>query len=158
MGFAKLSLKGRALKLLSQREHSRLELERKLAQHVEEGDNLAEILDVLEQRGFISVERVVESVLHRKAARFGTARLLQELRSKGLDGDTVRDASERLRDTELQRARELWCKRFGSVPLDAKEKARHLRFLASRGFSSAVSSRVLRDAPYSENYESDDEG
>ena len=37
MSFAKLSLKGRALKLLAQREHSRLELQRKLAAHVEEG-------------------------------------------------------------------------------------------------------------------------
>ena len=62
MGFAKLSLKGRALKLLSQREHSRLELERKLAEHVEEGEDLAEILDALEQRGFISSERVAEFV------------------------------------------------------------------------------------------------
>ena len=83
MSFAKLSLKGRALKLLSQREHSRLELQRKLAAYVEEGDDLSAILDELEKRGFISVQRVVQSVIHSKASRFGTARLVQELRSKG---------------------------------------------------------------------------
>ena len=96
MSFAKLSLKGRALKLLSQREHSRLELQRKLAAYVEEGDDLNAILDELEKRGFISVQRVVQSVIHSQASRFGAARLVQELRSKGLDDETVRSASCRV--------------------------------------------------------------
>ena len=147
MGFAKLSLKGRALKLLGQREHSRRELERKLAEHVQEGEDLPALLDALEQRGFISVQRVVESVIHSKASRFGTARLLQELRQKGLDDDTVRHASEQLRDTELERARALWSRRFGTPPADIKEKARQLRFMAGRGFSLDIAARVLRDAP-----------
>ena len=50
MSFAKLSLKGRALRLLGQREHSRLELQCKLAPYVEEGDDLQAILDELEKR------------------------------------------------------------------------------------------------------------
>jgi regulatory protein len=137
VSFAKLSLKGRALKLLAQREHSRLELQRKLAAHVEEGDDLNAVLDELEQRGFISVERVVESVLRSKAGRYGAARLVHDLRSKGLDDEVVRNASEQLRDTELERARELWRKRFGTPPADIKEKAKQLRFMASRGFSAA---------------------
>ena len=156
MRFAKLSLKGRALKLLAQREHSRLELQRKLAAHVEEGDDLPAILDELEKRGFISEQRVVASVIHSKASRFGTARLVQELRSKGLDDEAVREAGEQLRDTELQRATDLWRKRFGVPPADLKEKARQLRFMASRGFSSAVVSRVLREAPYSDFDQGDD--
>ncbi|MEG0937401.1 MAG: recombination regulator RecX [Comamonas sp.] len=156
MSFAKLSLKGRALKLLSQREHSRLELQRKLAPYVEEGDDLRATLDELEKRGFISEQRVVDSVIHSKASRFGTARLLQELRSKGLDDEMVRNASEQLRDTELERARELWCKRFGMPPANIKEKAKQLRFMASRGFSSGVASRVLREAPYSDFDEGDE--
>ena len=156
MSFAKLSLKGRALKLLAQREHSRLELQRKLAAHVEEGDDLPAILDELEKRGFISEQRVVDSVIHSKASRFGTARLVQELRSKGLDDEVVRNASEQLRDTELERARELWRKRFGTPPADIKEKAKQLRFMASRGFSADVASRVLRDAPYCAASDSED--
>ena len=156
MSFAKLSLKGRALKLLAQREHSRQELQRKLAAHVEEGDDLPAILDELEKRGFISEQRVVASVIHSKASRFGTARLVQELRSKGLDDEAVREAGEQLRDTELQRATDLWRKRFGVPPADLKEKARQLRFMASRGFSSAVVSRVLREEPYSDFDQGDD--
>jgi regulatory protein len=51
VSFAKLSLKGRALKLLAQREHSRLELQSKLAAHVEEGDDLNAVLDELPKDG-----------------------------------------------------------------------------------------------------------
>ena len=47
MAFATLSLKGRALRLLSQREHSRAELATKLARHVQEGDDLEAVLDRL---------------------------------------------------------------------------------------------------------------
>ena len=61
-----------------------------------------------------------------------------------------------LRDTELQRATDLWRKRFGTPPADLKEKAKQLRFMAARGFSSAVVSRVLRDAPYSSFDENED--
>ncbi|QXZ08714.1 recombination regulator RecX [Comamonas sp. Y33R10-2] len=155
MSFARLSIKGRALKLLSQREHSRLELLRKLAPYVEEGDDLPATLDELEKRGFISEQRVMESVIHSKASRFGTARLLHELRSKGLDDEVVRNAGEQLRDTELERARELWRKRFGTPPADIKEKAKQMRFMASRGFSSGVALRVLREASCSDFGESD---
>ena len=152
MGFAKLSLKGRALKLLSMREHSRLELERKLAAHVQEGEQLAPLLDDLERRGFISAERVVESVLHTKASRFGTARVLQELRSKGLDDALLRHAAEQLRGTELQRAHALWHKRFGAPPATPQEHMKQMRFLASRGFGAEVASKVIkgRGEPFDE--------
>ena len=57
LGFAKLSLKGRALRLLAQREHSRGELEAKLARHVQEGDDLAALLDELQAKDFLNAER-----------------------------------------------------------------------------------------------------
>jgi regulatory protein len=78
------SLKARALRLLSQREHSRLELERKLAKHETEPGTLAQALDWLQGKGFINETRVAESVVQRKAARMGTARIAQELAQKGL--------------------------------------------------------------------------
>ena len=74
MGFTTLSLTGRALRLLSQREHSRAELQRKLVPHVQEGEDLNAVLDGLQAKGFISEERVVESVLNRRASRGPVAR------------------------------------------------------------------------------------
>lgn len=144
MGFAKLSLKGRALRLLAQREHSRRELERKLAGHVEEGEDLAAVLDGLEQRGFISAERVADSVVHRKAARFGVARVAQELRSKGLHDDLVRAATAQLRTTELQRAHAVWRQRFGTLPATPQERLKQMRFLAARGFDRETASQVIK--------------
>ena len=74
-----LSLKGRALRLLGGREHSRAELQRKLAPHEQEEGQLQRVLDELQAKGFIRDERVVESVLHRRAGKLGVGRIRQEL-------------------------------------------------------------------------------
>lgn len=137
------SLTARALRLLSSREHSRAELERKLLPHASDVDSLAQVLDALQTKGFISEARVAESVLHRRAAKLGAARVKQELLAKGLDGVTVAAAMERLRATELERARAVWRKKFAQPPEDATERAKQMRFLASRGFEGDVIRRVL---------------
>lgn len=138
-GGLQLSLKGRALRLLAGREHSRTELERKLAEHEEEPGQIARVLDELQDKGFISQERVIESVIHRRAARFGAARIKQELSSKGLDASAVAEALHDLKATELERAREVWTRKFGGEPAtDPKERARQIRFLLARGFSGEV--------------------
>lgn len=138
-----LSLKGRALRLLGAREHSRAELQRKLAPHEEEPGQLARILDDLQAKGFIDEGRVVDSVLHRRAPRLGAARVKQELQSKGLPPPLIADAVATLRGTELQRAREVWQRRFGALPADGRERARQARFLLARGFGGDVVQRVL---------------
>ena len=146
MSFAKLSLKGRALRYLAMREHSRAELANKLAAHVEEGDDLDAMLSELESKGFISAERVVDSVIHTKAARFGARRVAQELRHKGVDADLIANAMDRLRSTELQRARDVWQRRFGAQPATPQARAKQMRFLASRGFGGDVVRQVLQGA------------
>ena len=148
MGFAKLSLKGRALKLLAQREHSRSELETKLARHVEEGDDLAAILDELESKDFINSERVAASVVHRRASRMGTQRVVQELRSKGLDDALIKSTAAELQSTELERALQVWKSKFGNrePATTSQEKAKQMRFLAARGFSGDVVRKVLKNA------------
>lgn len=139
-----LSLKGRALRYLAAREHSRAELERKLAPHAgEDPAELPRVLDELAARGLISEQRVAESVLHRRAGKLGGARVLQELRAKGLDGEVLADAAEQLRATELERARAVWSRKFRMPPRDAAEKARQMRFLAARGFAGDTVRKVL---------------
>ena len=144
-GFA-LSLKGRALRLLSGREQSRAELERKLGSHEEEPGQLAAVLDELEAKDFISPTRVIESVINRRQAKMGASRIKGELQRKGLDADQVAEAISGLKATELDRAREVWRKKFdnktdaGSTPAD---KAKQMRFLAARGFGSDAIRRVV---------------
>ena len=143
MAFGQLSLKGRALKLLAAREHSRRELERKLAPHEAEPGQLKTALDELQARGFIDEQRVVDSLLHRRASRLGTGRIKQELQAKGLDAERVALAVASLKASEVERARQVWRKKFGVLPQDAAQRAKQARFLAARGFGGEVIQRVL---------------
>ncbi len=139
-----LSLKGRALKYLSMREQSRVELVRKLAPHGESPEEVERVLDELESLGFLSAQRFAESVVHRKASRHGAARVQAELAQHQLPPDVAREATRALRDTEFERAHALWLRRYGEVPLTPEEKNRQMRFLLARGFASEVVRRVVR--------------
>ncbi len=143
-GLVTLSLKGRALRHLAAREHTRVELERKLASHADSADELARVLDELQAKGFISEQRVVDSVLHRRAERHGAARIRQELLGKGVDAQAVQQAVAGLQASEPARALAIWQKKFGEVTTDAQGRARQARYLAARGFSVDVIRRVLR--------------
>ena len=142
-GLVPISLKGRALRLLSGREHSCAKLERKLTLFEEVPGTLAQALDELQAKGFINEQRVVDSVLYRRSAKLGTARIRQELQTKGLDPGMVLDAVASLQDTELARAREVWRKKFGTPPLDAAARGKQQRFLLARGFSGDVVRKVV---------------
>ena len=93
-----------------------------------EGEDLNAVLDGLQAKGFISEERVVESVLNRRASRLGAARIRQELQAKGLGAEAVQQAVARLQDTELERAREVWRRKFGEPAADPQTRAKHMRF------------------------------
>lgn len=127
-----------------------MELERKLAAHEEVPGTLAQALDELQARGFISETRVLESVLHRRAPQMGAARLRQELGARGLAREPIEQALAELKDSEPARALALWQRKFGEPPLTPQARARQTRFLLSRGFSSDVVRRVLRQAGVSE--------
>jgi regulatory protein len=144
VGFEKLSLKGRALRLLAGREHSRAELEKKLAAHETEPGELQSVLDALQAKGFISEQRVIESVIHRRADRLGTGRVKQALQAKGIGAEAMASALQSLRGTEVQRAREVWRKKFGEPATDPAGRAKQMRFLASRGFDAEAIRRVVK--------------
>ncbi|MBW8843653.1 MAG: RecX family transcriptional regulator [Burkholderiales bacterium] len=171
MARAPLSLKARAIGLLAQREQSRAELRRKLlhieqqqrarlaaessregtdlaaapaAEDAEAGESVVDaLLDALAADGYLDETRFIESRLHLRANRFGAQRIQQELARHGLKLDAEQQAA--LRATELERAREVWQKRFGTEPSrDAVEQARQTRFLLARGFAPEVVRRLLR--------------
>ena len=155
-----VSLKGQALALLARREHSRQELRTKLLAHArklaatllpEEGANddarwhsqIEILLDELEASRYLSNERFAETRVHARAAGRGQALIRQELARHGVE---LPDAlAEELRHTELERARALWQRRFGTRSDDLREQARQMRFLAARGFSGHVIRQVLGD-------------
>jgi regulatory protein len=130
-----VSLKARALRLLSTREHSRIELARKLARHAEEGDDIDALLDFLEKNNWLSQERFSESLIHRRSARYGNSRIVAELQSHGINGDALQELKAGLAEDETARCCEVWRRKFGSVPEDAQQRSKQVRFLMQRGFS-----------------------
>ncbi|OWT53405.1 recombination regulator RecX [Candidimonas nitroreducens] len=137
------SLKARAVAYLSRREYSRQELRRKLLPNVADADELDLVLDQLEHERWLSDERYAQALVHRKAARQGTARIVQELRRQGVPDENLEAVKAQLQGTEIERARQVWRKKFSGPPQDAREYARQFRFLASRGFSPECLRRIL---------------
>ena len=135
MAKLQMSLKARALRYLSAREHSRLELARKLSRYAQESDDVEALLDALEAAKLLSQARFSESLVHRRAARFGNSRILMELQSHGIQGEALDGIKANLAEDETARACEVWRKKFGQVPRDADERAKQMRFLLQRGFS-----------------------
>ena len=142
----KPSLKARALRYLSAREHSRQELARKLMRHAEEGDDIKAVLDWLEAQKFLSQSRFAESLAHRRAARFGNARVLSELHSHGLDEGLVVEVKQQLLSDEDERAWLIWQRKFGVAADNPADVARQQRFLQQRGFSYTAIRAVMRRA------------
>ena len=147
-----LSLKGRALRYLSMREHSRLELGRKLARYAEEGDDVEALLDFLEKNNWLSQERFAESLINRRAARFGNSRVMAELKSHGVDGEALSDIKAGLADTETARATEVWQRKFGTIAADAAERAKQMRFLLQRGFSQRAARIAMQGGPEDDEF------
>lgn len=146
------SLKARALRYLSQREHSRTELARKLSRHAGEGDDVDALLDFLQKNNWLSDERFSESLIHRRSARYGNSRILAELQQNGVAGEALEQARGTLARDESARACEVWRRKFGEVATDPAGRARQARFLLQRGFSQ----RAVRDALKGSDWEDGD--
>jgi regulatory protein len=138
------SLKGRALGYLSRREHSRAELSRKLRPYVQEADSLETVLDTLERDGWLSNERFVESVVHRRAARMGGSRIIGELKRHAVGETLIGETADKLAQTETARAQAVWAKKYGVLPETPAERAKQARFLAARGFSGSTIGKILK--------------
>lgn len=147
-----LSLRARALQCLARREYSRAELRAKLLPHaqVEEDSERSEVVDLdallddLTVRGWLSDVRAASQLVHAKRSRFGTQRIAHELRQRGISDELIDAELPALKESELDSAHQVWQRRFGVVPQDAKEKAKQMRFLQSRGFSIDVILKVLK--------------
>lgn len=140
-------MKARAVGYLSRREHARTELARKLRPYAEDPAEIEAVLDALQREGWLSNERFAQSLVHRRAPKHGTARVVQELRQHGLDDAQVAELREQLRATEYERAQAAWRKRFGGErPTDRADYARQARFLAGRGFAHDVIRRLLGES------------
>lgn len=152
-GHSGLSLKGRALRYLAQREHSRAELARKLARHAEDRPDVSAeaqvdaVLDALVAAGLLSDRRAADALVSAQSRRFGNLRLRHALRQRGVGADDAAAALAAVQGDELARAHEVWQRRFGAPAPDAAGRAKQARFLSGRGFGADVVRRVVRGLP-----------
>ena len=137
-------LRERALRLLARREHSRAELVRKLEAAGFARDEIGLLLDDFETRNWLSDQRFAESYVADHRARAGSIKLAYDLRQRGVNDAVIEAVLSEHRDSEFDRARKVWQKKFGSAPADVTEKARQIRFLQSRGFTHETIQKTLK--------------
>jgi regulatory protein len=145
------SLLARALALQARREHSRAELAQRLAPHAQSAEEVERALDTLAAKGLLSESRFAEALVHRRAERFGAARIRHELKDKGIGGDLLSAATAAIAASELDRARAVWRKKFGAPPTNppsapgrcASSPVAVLRPRWCAGWSAATTSRGM---------------
>ena len=139
----KTTLKTRALRYLSIREYSPKELAQKLVPYASSDDDLDTLLQWLQEQGFLSEERFVDTYVRRQSARYGSMRILRELGTRGVNEAALHRAQLEMQIDEFERAKRVWQKKFGRKPSDMREKARQIRFLQYRGFSADTIRQVM---------------
>ena len=137
------SLKQRALEYLSKREYSAVELGQKLKAYADESDDIPALLNDFIARGWLSDRRFTEQIVRARKVKFGSAKIVHELREKGVDDELIADAVAEIQDSELENATEVWQKKFKQPASNRNEWAKQARFLQSRGFSFDTIKKVL---------------
>jgi regulatory protein len=81
--------------------------------------------------------------VHARSHKFGSAKIANELREKGVSQELIESAIEQVKENELDNAKEIWRKKFKAIPASRDEWARQARFLQSRGFGFDIIKKVL---------------
>ena len=136
-------LKARALRYLVRREHSRLELERKLAPYAQSQQAVTELLDSLLSRKHLSDERFAEERARSLSRKFGPAKIRQDLKARGIPDEVLGRVSG---GEELERAKAILARKYRAPATTREERAKRARFLQGRGFSyDTIKAVVLKD-------------
>jgi regulatory protein len=139
------------LRLLTARPHSRAELAAAAARRGVPDEIAERLLSRLTELGYVDDAAFATAWVESRHAGRGLARraLAHELRSRGVDEPTLREAVETVdADAELARARELVARRLaGTRGLPVEARVRRLAgLLARKGYSSGLAVRVVREA------------
>jgi len=126
-----------AMNLLARREHSRLELVRKLQARVDDKRLLNEALDRLIADKLLDNERFCEAFVRMRAnGGYGPVRVRAELKEKGVSDDLIVQYMALHESDWFEQVHVVFEKKYGLNPEeDAKSRAKQKRFLAQRGYS-----------------------
>ncbi len=139
------SVRNSAFDILARREHTRLELTRKLKAKDFTDSEIEEVLVILAEEGLQSDERYTESYVHMRRNRgYGPLKIKLELQQRGVSSELVEAYVEFNDKIWLETARLAYEKKFAGKLLEtAKERAKRMRFLQSRGFTGDIIQKTL---------------
>ncbi len=130
------SINETAVAALSRREHSILEMRRKLKQKSFEDDEIDICIEKLINNNLLSEERFTESYINmRKRRGYGPGRIAQELRERGIGDEFFADYLDRNNPSWHEVMRQQYRKKYGeTLADDYAEKVKRAKHLQSRGF------------------------
>jgi regulatory protein len=134
------ALRATALGLLSRREHSARELQRKLRARGYSPDDIEALLQALKSERLLSDGRFAEEFVRQRVDRgYGPLRIIAELRERGIDEAGAREALKAFEGDWAGRAERQRAKKFGRAkPVEYRERMRQARFLGQRGYPAEV--------------------
>lgn len=141
------SVREAAMDILSRREHSTFELRQKLQRKSHDETEIDTALQQLAEDNLLSDERFVESFVHSRRERgSGPRKIAVELAQKGVSDTLISRYLDERSPLWIDRASDVRARKFGdALPADYKEKARQMRFLQQRGFTTEQIQSVVRD-------------
>jgi regulatory protein len=132
-----------SLRLLAMRDMSRAQFVQKLTAKEFSEEDIALAIAWCEAEGWLDERRYAEGLSRKLGARYGAARVAQTMRQKGVGDETVTETVAQMQDSELDRARAIWQRKFGQPGADAAERAKQIRYLQARGFRYETIKKVL---------------
>ena len=128
----------KAIHYLSRREHSQSELTRKLSQQGFTQQEISHTIQRLIAQNLQSDERFCEAYIRYRSLRgYGPVRIKQELTERGVNHSLIANCFEMCDIDWREVAQHQYSKKFGEQAVtDFKVRAKHMRFLQYRGFTS----------------------
>jgi regulatory protein len=142
-----LSAKSVAVRLLSRREHSALEIRDKLHKRDFDEAEIEQTISELQQGGWLSDERFAEAYIRmRQLKGFGPIRIAMELNERGVKESIVDNYLQADDDAWQQGLEQQYLKKYKNRSIaDYNDKAKRIRFLQYRGFPLDAIYQVVND-------------
>lgn len=144
------SLRMMAMNSLAMREHSAKELRVKLAKKCDQDDLIAAVVEKLQLDGLQSDSRFAEAYTNMRLRQGKGAQVIRlELREKGINDALINECLiNALTEADWNSlALKAYQKKFGDRPIaDLKDKAKRIRFLMARGFSTTNIQYVFKQS------------
>ncbi|GAA6206245.1 MULTISPECIES: regulatory protein RecX [Thalassotalea] len=142
----------KGIDLLSRREHSELELRNKLRLREFQDSEITPVIDFLVENDYLNEARFADSVYRTRLNKgYGKRFIENELAQKGVSSRDINAAAQALEINWYHQVEVVYKKRFNHAPItEQKDKAKRIRFLQYRGFSTDEIFTVINEEEHND--------